>query len=166
MKRWLLILFVLIALALVWWPLQQWLGVRAGITRPPIGTAIAVQASAYSSSVSQTDSTPCITAAGTVVRPGVIATNFLPFGTIVTINNEQYIVEDRMNKRYRGRYIDIWFRHRTDALAFGRQNVTLTIVSYSTPGQTIRLQLSALTHQLRAALPRNVSDDVDCSTLR
>src|SRR4030042_3654518 len=36
---------------------------------------------AYSSTPEETDDTPFITASGNYVRPGVIAANFLPFGT-------------------------------------------------------------------------------------
>ncbi|MBI2036999.1 MAG: hypothetical protein HYT14_01400, partial [Candidatus Liptonbacteria bacterium] len=44
-----------------------------------------VTITAYSSTPEETDSTPFITASGTHVRDGVVAANFLPFGTAVKI---------------------------------------------------------------------------------
>ncbi|MEO6077453.1 MAG: hypothetical protein ABIP54_01590, partial [Candidatus Andersenbacteria bacterium] len=85
----------------------------------------------------QTESTPCITAAGTIVRPGVVATNFLPLGTIVSINDTRYIVEDRMNSRYKGYYMDIWFPSTSQALEFGRKKLDIIILEYGKPGDVI-----------------------------
>lgn len=123
-----------------WWQqLAALLGIRSvGKIQPPIGTKLLVQSSAYASSPYQTDSTPCITAAGTRVRPGVVATNFLPMGTILEINGEKYIVEDRMNSRYKGYYLDVWLPSTSEALVFGRKGQSITIVDYGTPGQEIR----------------------------
>jgi len=80
---------------------------------------------AYNSMVGQTDSTPWTTAAGTRCREGVIAANHLPIGTKVMIEgfpNRIFVVEDRMNRRYKKR-IDIWFRSYNDALKFGRRTI-------------------------------------------
>ena len=84
-----------------------------------------VTATAYNSLSWQTDSTPWITAAGTRCREGVIAANFLPFGTKVIIEgfgDQVFVVEDRMNRRYKYR-IDIWMRAYSDALKFGQRKV-------------------------------------------
>src|SRR3989344_1966573 len=63
-----------------------------------------VAASAYSSTPDQTDDSPFITAWNTRVRDGIIAANFLPFGTKIKIpdayGDKIFIVEDRMNRRY------------------------------------------------------------------
>lgn len=75
--------------------LRLWLTSKSTLQRLPIGTTFTIHSSAYASSPYQTDSTPCITAAGTRVRQGVVASNFLPMGTILEINGERYIVEDR-----------------------------------------------------------------------
>ena len=95
------------------------------------GTYI-VQASGYSSTPDQTDSTPFTTASGSVVRDGTIATNFLPFGTTIRIpdvyGDRIFVVEDRMNKRYRNN-IDIWFPERDLAKEFGRKNVKIEIIA-------------------------------------
>jgi 3D (Asp-Asp-Asp) domain-containing protein len=117
-----------------------------GIIRPAPGTKFTVTAVAYSSTVGQTDLTPCITAAGTRVRQGIIATNFLPLGTRIRIDDEIYIVEDRMNARYNGKYIiDVWHPTKKQALQFGRQKLTLEIIEYGpvgpptpTPDSTLR----------------------------
>lgn len=84
-----------------------------------------VVATAYNSEEGQTDSTPWTTASGSRCRDGVIASNFLPFGTKVIIegfDNKVFVVEDRMNKRYAKR-IDIWFRDHHRAVKFGVQKI-------------------------------------------
>ena len=96
--------------------------------QPAVGTTFIVTSSAYASSPYQTDDTPCVTAAGTRVRPGVVATNWLPLGTVLEINDERYIVEDRMNSRFQGRFVDIWFPSTSAALEHGRQTLEVEIV--------------------------------------
>jgi len=73
---------------------------------------------AYSSTLDQTDSTPFITAYGTEVREGIIASNEFEKGTILRIAGEEYVVEDRMNARYPDR-LDIWYPTRQEALNWG-----------------------------------------------
>lgn len=122
-----------------WGTVKQYLGIRnIAKTKPAIGTQFTVNSSAYASSPYQTDSTPCITAAGTRVRPGVVASNFLPLGTILDINGEEYIVEDRMNARYAGYFLDLWFPSTSSALEFGRKKLVITIKDYGSPGDPIR----------------------------
>lgn len=91
-----------------------------------------VAATGYSSTPEQTDSTPFITAAGIHVRDGVVAANFLPFGTIIKIpelfGNKTFIVEDRMHSRYQLN-IDIWFPEKALAKEFGLRIVRIEIVS-------------------------------------
>lgn len=85
----------------------------------------------YSSTPDQTNEDPFITAQGTDVRWGVVAANFLPFGTKIRIpkffGDEIFMVEDRMNKRYPYR-IDVWFHSRENALTFGINNAKIEIV--------------------------------------
>jgi len=100
------------------------------------GTGLTVHSTAYAPSPYQTDSTPCITAAGTKVRPGVVAANFLPIGTLIEMNGEVYIVEDRMNPRYKYA-IDIYFPSTSEALEFGSQTVDIVILGYGEPGQEL-----------------------------
>lgn len=89
-----------------------------------------VTASAYNSVPGQTDSTPFITASGTTVRHGVLAANFLPIGTLVTIpslyGDQVFVVEDRMNVRYQNN-VDIWMENIADAKQFGRRSVEIRI---------------------------------------
>ncbi|MEK9154458.1 MAG: hypothetical protein AAB596_00055 [Patescibacteria group bacterium] len=79
---------------------------------------------AYSSVPEQTDDTPHITASGNYVRDGVVATNFLPFGTKFRLPDEfgdqVFTVEDRMHPRFQDR-IDIWFADKYDAKKFGKK---------------------------------------------
>lgn len=85
-----------------------------------------VAITAYSSTIDQTDSTPCITANGFDLcennLENVIAANFLPFGTRVRIpkhfGDQIFIVQDRMNARYYYR-ADIWMQTRQKAKEFG-----------------------------------------------
>lgn len=91
-----------------------------------------VRATAYSSTVDQTDSTPFVTASGTYVKDGIIAANFLPFGTQIRIpeifGDKIFMVEDRMNKRY-WHNVDIWFPERQLAKEFGVKNITIEVVT-------------------------------------
>ena len=91
----------------------------------------AVSATGYSSEIWQTDSTPFTTASNTHVRDGVIAANFLPFGTLVRIpelfGDKIFIVEDRMNSRYWFN-VDVWFSNTQVARDFGRKNVTIEVL--------------------------------------
>lgn len=117
--------------------IRSWLGARErSYLRPEPGTTYAVRATAYAPSPYQTDSTPCITAAGTVVRRGTVASNFLPMGTMLLINSELFIVEDRMNSRY-GKAIDIFFPSTSEAREFGSEILEITIAGYGKPGQTL-----------------------------
>jgi 3D (Asp-Asp-Asp) domain-containing protein len=121
----------------IWRRALSYLGIRKDVSQyPQPGTGITVHSTAYAPSPYQTDSTPCITAAGTRVRPGVVATNFLPFGTLVQIGNEVYIVEDRMNPRYQ-HSIDIFFPSTQEALDFGSQKIDIIILGYGEPGQPL-----------------------------
>lgn len=92
-----------------------------------------VWATAYTSHPFETDNTPLITASGSMVRDGIVASNFLPMGTKFTIpahyGEKIFVVEDRMNARYNGSHtIDIWFASRTDAFQFGRKSLVLELL--------------------------------------
>ena len=95
-----------------------------------------VVATAYSSTVDQTDSTPCITANGfNLCENGVeeiIASNGLVFGTKVRLprlfGNRVFTVADRMNPRYGGNRIDIWMTSREAARNFGARVVEMEII--------------------------------------
>lgn len=87
-----------------------------------------VTITAYSSSVDETDSTPFITASNTRTRDGVVAANFLPFGTKVKIpelfGDKVFVVEDRMHRRFSDR-LDIWFPSKGEAKQFGKRKAQI-----------------------------------------
>jgi 3D (Asp-Asp-Asp) domain-containing protein len=93
---------------------------------------INVVATAYSSSVWETDDTPFLTAAGTQTRDGVIANNILPFGTKIKIpelyGDKIFVVEDRMNWKKGDYQIDIWFPSYGEAKEFGAKNTYIEIL--------------------------------------
>ena len=90
-----------------------------------------VEATAYSSTFDQTDDTPFIAANGTFVHDGVVAANFLPFGTKIKIpgvfGEKVFTVEDRMHRRFKQR-IDVWFPDRESALKFGYKILKVQIL--------------------------------------
>ncbi len=92
---------------------------------------IKVFVTAYSSTPDQTDASPFITANGTVVRDGLVAANFLPFGVRVRFpelyGDKEFVVADRMNARYNKR-IDIWVPTRAQAKQFGKQYLDVEII--------------------------------------
>ncbi len=87
---------------------------------------------AYSSDINQTDNTPFITASGKSVKDGIVANNFLPFGTKIKIpkiyGNKVFIVEDRMNKRKSYYHLDIWFPSYWQAKKFGAKRTIVEIL--------------------------------------
>lgn len=91
-----------------------------------------VKLTAYSSSPDETDDTPFTTASGGHVRDGVIAANFLPFGTKITIpeifGNKVFVVEDRMNRRNVDG-VDIWMPSKSKALRFGTTDAKIVILN-------------------------------------
>lgn len=112
---------------------------------------MAVVATAYSPRPQETDSTPFITAAGTRVRDGIIAANFLPLGTLVKIpelfGDKIFTVADRMNRRYTHAYphrIDVFFYDTKKALRFGKQSLMLEVVDMSSPSQKAKPAATSL----------------------
>ena len=59
-----------------------------------------------------------ITATGEYVHVGGVACNFLPLGTVVTIDGQDYVVNDRCGI---DNCIDIFMESRENAIQFGRQ---------------------------------------------
>jgi len=93
---------------------------------------IKVIITAYSSCPTETDDDPYITASGGWVRDGVVAANFLPFGTEVRIpeiyGDKVFVVEDRMHPR-KARQVDIWFPSKQEALDFGAHYSHIEVLS-------------------------------------
>ncbi|MBU4482016.1 3D domain-containing protein [Candidatus Parcubacteria bacterium] len=83
-----------------------------------------VTVTAYSSTNSQTDDTPYITAYSTPVRDGIVAANFLPIGTVIRFpdkfEDKLFVVEDKMSERY-SMQVDIWMSDQEEAKKFGIQ---------------------------------------------
>ena len=93
-----------------------------------IETEVRATITGYSSDPAETDSRPYETASGTTVNPKTIACpREIPFDTIVEIDGQKYICEDRMNIRYTNWQFDIWFPTKDEALDFGRQYKTINI---------------------------------------
>lgn len=94
-------------------------------------STMVIMVTAYSSEPEQTDSTPFITAFGTHVRDGIVATNFLPKGTVVrfpeNFGDKEFVVEDRMNARYYY-HMDIWMPETQDAINFGAKLLKMEIL--------------------------------------
>ncbi len=101
------------------------------INVPTVPKTIRVVLTAYSSTPDQTDDTPFITASNTHVRDGVVAANFLAFGTKVQIpeifGDKVFTVEDRMAKKHSDK-IDIWFPERHLAKRFGVQEAEVIVM--------------------------------------
>jgi len=93
---------------------------------------IRVVVTAYSSSVWETDETPNITAAGTMVRDGIVANNYLAMGTKIRIpeifGDKIFVVEDRMSWTKGNYQIDIWFPSYWEALNFGAKRTYIEIL--------------------------------------
>ena len=87
---------------------------------------------AYTSTPDQTDDSPFISANGAHVYDGMIAANWLPFGTKIKIpslyGDKIFTVEDRMNERYGFGRMDIWLdTPRSEAIQFGVKVVDVEV---------------------------------------
>lgn len=91
-------------------------------SKKPIAIIKNVIVTGYSSTIWETDDTPFITASGTWVHEGIVATNLLPFGAKIRIpeiyGDKVFEVEDRMHSR-NSYNVDIWFENHWQANNFG-----------------------------------------------
>lgn len=110
-----------------------------------------LQATAYTSSVRETDRTPFVTATGARTRLGILAVSpdllrVLPYGTQVRLRDlgsvygrgrgqfdylfqgRVFVVADVMHPRMREK-VDVWLPDRATALRFGRRLVQLEVVA-------------------------------------
>lgn len=104
----------------------------SAIERPVALKTIRMASTAYSSRAQETDSSPFITADGSVVSDGVVATNVLPFGTKVRLptifGDKIFVVHDRMNARYSYR-IDVWMENLPEAKRYGiKRNIPVEVI--------------------------------------
>ena len=90
-------------------------------------TVVRGTVTAYTSDPAETDSTPTVTASGTMTRPGVAANNCLPFGTRITVAGKSYVVEDRMNAKYGCERYDLWTAEKADAREWGVRRLAVSI---------------------------------------
>lgn len=94
-------------------------------------TTMNITVTSYNSEPGQTDDSPFITAFNTHVRDGIVATNFLPKGTLVRFPDEfgdkTFVVEDRMNSRYHYR-MDIWMEDKAESIKFGVKYLKMEIL--------------------------------------
>lgn len=106
------------------------------VAAPAMETADAVETrevwvTAYSSTLEETDDTPFITAMNSMVRDGIVAANFLPFGTTLQIpeyfGDKVFTVEDRMHRR-KMNFVDIWMPTKEDAKQFGISYTSIVIL--------------------------------------
>jgi len=107
--------------------------VRPANPDPEVIRKKTVTLTAYTSRVEETDDTPFITARGSLVRDGIVAANFLPFGTKIRIpeiyGNRVFQVEDRMNAYYTNQNVDIWFAEHKLALKFGVKRTYIEVLA-------------------------------------
>lgn len=107
------------------------LDIKAEHSTEPALRTMTVATTAYNSEPGQTDSSPFTTANGTRVYDGVIAANFLKFGTRVRIpdhfGDKVFVVHDRMNARYTQR-VDIWMTNKSDAFKWGVRRVKIEVL--------------------------------------
>ena len=87
---------------------------------------------AYSSVPWECDDSPFITADGSRVRDGIVAANFLKFGTRIRIpelfGDKVFEVHDRMNARFSNR-VDIWMEKVSDNRRFGiRHDILIEVL--------------------------------------
>jgi 3D (Asp-Asp-Asp) domain-containing protein len=86
----------------------------------------------YSSTYFETDETPHITASGEVVKDGIVANNFYPFGTRVKFpeifGEKIFVVEDRMHPQKGKFHFDVWFPSYSEAKNFGAKITSVEIL--------------------------------------
>ncbi len=102
--------------------------------RPTTLKTIHMDSTSYTSRGQETDDSPFITADGSDVRDGIVATNVLPFGTKVRIptvfGDRIFTVHDRMNARYSYR-IDVWTSDLETAKKYGvKRNIPIEVVAW------------------------------------
>lgn len=97
-----------------------------------VAKKINVVITAYSSTPEQTDDTPFITASGKTTADGIIANNYLPFGTKVKIpeiyGEKVFTVEDRMSWKKSNNHFDIWCSSYQEAKNFGVKRTIIEVL--------------------------------------
>ncbi len=113
-----------------------------------------VAMTAYTSRPEETDDTPFITADGSHVRDGIVACNFLPFGTKIRVpalfGDKIFEVHDRMNKRYTYK-MDFWMEGYHEAIQFGVRHADIEIVKVEQVDQAGQVVQIATTKEIAKA---------------
>ncbi len=98
----------------------------------PAKRTMVVVATAYTSTVAETDSDPFTTASGAKVADDVIAMNGMPFGTKVRLpdhyGDKVFTVLDRMSPRYGRNHIDLWMPTKAQAKQWGVRSVRMEVL--------------------------------------
>jgi 3D (Asp-Asp-Asp) domain-containing protein len=96
-----------------------------------VTTTKTVWVTAYTSTPDETSDHPLITASGAMVGDGIVAANFLPFGTQIEIpslfGTKVFTVEDRTSAKFGGR-VDIWMPSVSQAVNFGIEHAQIVIL--------------------------------------
>ena len=94
-------------------------------------SVLSMRITAYASVPNETDDTPFITADGTHVSTGEVASNILPFGTKIEIpalfGNTVFTVHDRMSPRIKNT-IDVWMPSVKQAIYFGMSHADVLVI--------------------------------------
>ncbi len=127
---------------------------------PSVLRTYSIDVTAYTSTVEECDSDPFITADGSRVRDGIIAANFLPFGTKVRFpslfGDRVFEVHDRMNKRYNLR-ADVWMNNGSAMRQFGiHHNVTIEVVQWGNNRDTAWAKRALEAAAVKTAKVKNV----------
>lgn len=71
-----------------------------------------------------------ITASGNYPQQGITiaASRKIPLGSRVRLNEQIFIVQDRLSRKYDNRF-DVYFKRHEDARKFGKQMMNVTIMS-------------------------------------
>lgn len=104
----------------------------ATIQQTKAESAIERTVTAYTLRPEETDDTPCIGAYGDDLCEiskyvQVCASNEFERGTKLKVGDEECVVMDRMNARFKNR-IDLVKNNKTEALKFGKQNLEVAII--------------------------------------
>jgi len=102
--------------------------------KPEVLKTIYMDSTAYTSTPEECDGDPFVTADGSDVADGIVATNVLPFGTQIRIptvfGDKVFTVHDRMNTRYSYR-VDVWMADHDAMIKYGlKRNIPIEVISY------------------------------------
>lgn len=87
------------------------------------------EVTAYTASFDECGKDDGITASGTIATAGrTVAADFLPFGTIVLINGQRYVVEDVFGAHDGKHRIDIFMNSKHEAFEWGRRFIEVEIL--------------------------------------